>query len=1441
MYRHLGVVCLAFCLSFACGESPSFEQTHQALDPLFCTEDADCDDSNVCTDDSCVDELCVFVKNDTPNCCWTHAACGPGGPWDDGLPTTIDYCQNNQCMHVLPLPGPCDGDPWDCLPDDDPCTETECVETYCMHLLIPGCCVEDDDCHDGITCTTDVCVLGDGDSGTCLYEEIPGCCNDETDCDDDYPCSLDLCINHKCQNPADLEFTDCCVADDECVDGFDCTTEFCDLQVNACVVSLVPDQEPACCWTHAQCDDDNSYTIDLCVDHQCDNNQNPDLCNPELGVMCDDNNPCTVGTCDDGVCDYYLINGCCSQDADCSVAPLTDDNPCTTDHCNLDTHQCEFEIIVNCCSSSADCGLGGMWDDGDWCTIDTCVNFVCMHVKDFAAEPYCDCWSNWQCDDNNECTIDTCDLSTTTCEHTADLAQDYCCNSATDCYDDDANTSDKCVNYKCEYDCLDGCDNPPWWWCDDGNPCTCDMCIGCYCYNLGPDEAPPSCDLPDTCCLTDSDCPPSGAECDVPVCNPDTFLCEYAWSGTCPYSLPYTQNFNLCATLESLNWQIIDFWADTAANWKCTSLGPLGADNHLRFDWTPEINAPFESYLVTPPFDTEGLSNITVQFDRYYSHFEGAVELGLVVIYDLDEDNELTFTDLFLTVWSELAESSLPAATVHHVVSSDLLANWTYIGFRVTATDSFNLNHFDLDNVKVCPGVPPAWDFSPVSLAGSWDTVWVEELLASDGDGDDLEFILVNAPVFASLQAPLKNWADGSWSVELVVEPQSSDDAGEYEIVVRVSDGCLHKDVTIPLTVVPDVTGAYVVWAPPEVAPEVLGPVYQALSASGEEIKVLTNLALLESLSEVEGLFVILGVYGQNHVLTQTEGQMLADYLDGGGRLYIEGGDTWAYDPWTDVHHYFQVKGLSDGGQTYPGPVDGKHFCYGSNFNVALWPPVNAFIDELAPKLNGGAFPLLSDDWFTGTDLAISYEDGDLGYRTIAASLPLAALVEMGQGTVDLLVLRYLDFFEDGYPGCAVDEECDDGVICTLDQCQDGACEHDMYPDCIVCEDDLDCPEKEACVLSNGICVDIPGYRFDSTDTPIVIPAAGPGVYASTINIPGTNLIQDVYVQVRVAHTYPGDLRVILSHAGMTVTLEQVQPGLKGDGIFLTYDKGVDTWSGSVFELDAYDGMSINGDWTLTVTDVMGLHGGKLLQWSLYFPFGGGCSSDATCQASASGCADGWCTDEGYCEYKLKDCDDYNACTTDWCEEPMDCINQAKDCDDGKVCTVDTCDLWTGECINDMPDNCLGPCEGHDDCGLNDYCDVDLGLCAPIPGNVFVSQDSFPLAIPDADPSGLSSGIVVWDYAFVWNLYVKVMITHGYSSDLVVTGTNGAKLLTLHDQSGGMSDDVYRVYGIAELPDGGGDMDLFDYMWASGQWTLTVTDLVPGDVGSLDDWRLFLP
>lgn len=161
-------------------------------------------------------------------------------------------------------------------------------------------------------------------------------------------------------------------------------------------------------------------------------------------------------------------------------------------------------------------------------------------------------------------------------------------------------------------------------------------------------------------------------------------------------------------------------------------------------------------------------------------------------------------------------------------------------------------------------------------------------------------------------------------------------------------------------------------------------------------------------LEKYKSVFVILGAYPDNHVLSEQEGQMLSDYLDNGGSLYMEGGDTWAYDDATPVHSKFMINGISDG-QGDVSSIIGYEgsMLQGYSFNFE---GVNNYIDRLEPI--GDAQPILQNDnpIYTTT---ITYENET--YKTIGSSIDFGGLEGVDGWTKDALMAEYLYFFEVDY------------------------------------------------------------------------------------------------------------------------------------------------------------------------------------------------------------------------------------------------------------------------------------------------------------------------------------------------------------------------------------------------------------------------------------------
>ncbi len=236
----------------------------------------DCDDLDVCTDDSCDTFLgCQNVFNTAPcddsDACTMNdecygGACG-GVPMDfDGDTYISDACGGDDCddndefVHPLIFEGPMGDIICADTVDNDCDGYTDDLDTGCMECIVPS------DCDDFNVCNgTEDCV-----SGTC----VPGTV---LDCDDSDICTDDSCV------PA----TGCAYVDntDPCNDADACTLgDFC--IAGSCTGSTGT----------LGCDDGNLCTDDSCLPATgCDNAFNT--------VACDDLDACTVGDqCQDGSC-----------------------------------------------------------------------------------------------------------------------------------------------------------------------------------------------------------------------------------------------------------------------------------------------------------------------------------------------------------------------------------------------------------------------------------------------------------------------------------------------------------------------------------------------------------------------------------------------------------------------------------------------------------------------------------------------------------------------------------------------------------------------------------------------------------------------------------------------------------------------------------------------------------------------------------------------------------------------------------------------------------------------------------------------------------------------------------------------------------------------------------------------------------------------------------
>lgn len=160
-------------------------------------------------------------------------------------------------------------------------------------------------------------------------------------------------------------------------------------------------------------------------------------------------------------------------------------------------------------------------------------------------------------------------------------------------------------------------------------------------------------------------------------------------------------------------------------------------------------------------------------------------------------------------------------------------------------------------------------------------------------------------------------------------------------------------------------------------------------------------------LSQFQVIFLSLGTYNQNHVLTASEAAPFVDFLNNGGKMYMEGGDTWYYDQQytpTPLHAMFKIQGTSDGNSDL-GTVKAVNgtFCEGYSYYFL---GDNNYIDRINPVSPGYTlFTNLSPAY----NVAVAYEGTT--YRTIGSSFELGGLVNNATYTKSMLMLKYLQFF----------------------------------------------------------------------------------------------------------------------------------------------------------------------------------------------------------------------------------------------------------------------------------------------------------------------------------------------------------------------------------------------------------------------------------------------
>ncbi|MEK6677058.1 MAG: hypothetical protein AABZ47_15570 [Planctomycetota bacterium] len=251
-----------------------------------------CDDENLCTNDSCSGGNCQRVNNAVP-CndnilCTTDDRCGGGAC--TGTPVVCPIGQS--CNPSTGLCQTCFGNA-DCN-DNNPCTTDTCSSGMCAFTPNTQTCDDGNFCTINDRCNGGSCLgtavicppdqFCDGSDGQCVD------CLTIAHCDDENLCTNDTCNDGTCVFTPNSQV---CNDGTLCTIGDVCTGGTCRGFV---VVCPLPDQEcdPAdglCkeCLGDADCNDDDACTDDACLENVCQHAEDPD--------RCDDEDSCTIDLC----------------------------------------------------------------------------------------------------------------------------------------------------------------------------------------------------------------------------------------------------------------------------------------------------------------------------------------------------------------------------------------------------------------------------------------------------------------------------------------------------------------------------------------------------------------------------------------------------------------------------------------------------------------------------------------------------------------------------------------------------------------------------------------------------------------------------------------------------------------------------------------------------------------------------------------------------------------------------------------------------------------------------------------------------------------------------------------------------------------------------------------------------------------------------------------
>jgi hypothetical protein len=155
-------------------------------------------------------------------------------------------------------------------------------------------------------------------------------------------------------------------------------------------------------------------------------------------------------------------------------------------------------------------------------------------------------------------------------------------------------------------------------------------------------------------------------------------------------------------------------------------------------------------------------------------------------------------------------------------------------------------------------------------------------------------------------------------------------------------------------------------------------------------------------INEYQSLFISLGSSSSRYILSSTEGEVLSNYLDLGGCIYLESGRLWRDDPLTALFYRFNIKPVSKFHKYDTLAGNPNSFLQGLSFLNTGYLISMYYLEPV-----WGSVTLFDDE---GYSCSIASDAGT--YRTIGCLFDFKSMEGINpESSHEKLMQRYLDFF----------------------------------------------------------------------------------------------------------------------------------------------------------------------------------------------------------------------------------------------------------------------------------------------------------------------------------------------------------------------------------------------------------------------------------------------